>query len=180
MKYLFIILILFCSNLYGQATKITYRGDTVFYVTGSHTIDTVINKHIDVYKGYQPVLWKAGSWQGKPIITYRVISVAETKEGKMRTVMYMDKDSNMTVIDSLTTIKVLLGIVLRDSKKLQLFYQKYGDIKEPQQIDSTKYYYHTFLYFNNKLNDPKLSIKKFEMIEDSAKRYLDLLNRKRK
>lgn len=40
--------------------------------------------------------------------------------------------------------------------------------------DKTKLYYHKFLYFNKKLNDPRISRKKFDMYEDSCKKYLDL------
>lgn len=45
------------------------------------------------------------------------------------------------------------------------------------QFDSGLYYYHQFLKFNKKMQDPKTTIKKMGEYEDSCKKYLYLLNK---
>lgn len=55
----------------------------------------------------------------------------------------------------------------------------YGEAGIYQPVDSAKYYYHKFLEFTRKMNNPKITRKKFDQYEDSCKRYFELLNRKR-
>lgn len=59
----------------------------------------------------------------------------------------------------------------KDTSKHKVYYGIAGI-----QFDSTKYYFHKFLYFQDKMQKAKPG-KYFDRMEDSCKRYLDLLNR---
>lgn len=66
-------------------------------------------------------------------------------------------------------------VVKKEIYKKGVTYISFKTIKDYQPIDSTKYLYHKFLYFMDRLNDPKLSRKNFDMMEDSAHKYYRLL-----
>lgn len=53
------------------------------------------------------------------------------------------------------------------------------DIQKKQPIDSTKYYFHKFLYFNSKLKKG-ISEKAFSRYEDSCAKYYHLLYKDRR
>lgn len=65
------------------------------------------------------------------------------------------------------------GDMHKDTKPVIL----YGEAGIYQPVDSAKIYYHKFLEFTRKMNNPKISRKKFDQYEDSCKRYFELLNR---
>lgn len=80
-----------------------------------------------------------------------------------------------------------LGRVVANDKKPEGYYDTtyeqggvrvfIGNAGIYQPVDSAKYYYHKFLEFTRKMNNPKITRKKFDQYEDSCKRYFELLNR---